>query len=301
MRSLNRCIAVVITGLFLSGIFSGLAQASSGSCSFDSCSKGPSTQVSAGITQGGYQVGFVHADGSIQTVQAAGAPGDVYQWAWTRACATSNFGFVQQCFSNLAPCPIRGDLQYWIYYRDLSLTPPDGWHRLVATYCLGPQPASNLGGIQAQVQREFRNLPLPRGTIRLQPPTTAVVNIPVIAYTDTPPTKTFTVSALGATVTLTARPQSWTWHWGTGTADTTTSGPGAPYPTCQAASATCATYTYHAPGSYGPVSVSVAWEATYKVGGYTQTFTIANPVVITATGPAVTVADAAPVLVYGGN
>lgn len=295
-----KLLACLVAGCSIA-LPAGLARAASGSCIFDSCSKGAPTRVSAsGTERGSYVIEFVHANGALQQVEAPGAsPTDIYAWTWTPACETNNWGFVQQCVSVLGTCPIRGDSKYWIYYRNLSLTPPDGWHRLINTYCLGPQPASNLGGIQAQVQREFRNLPLPVGTIRLQPPTTAVVNLPVIAYIDTPTTKTFSVTALGATVTLTARPRSWTWHWGN--AETVTTGPGAPYPTCQGPSPTCAAYTYHAPGNYGPITVSISWGATYRVNGYSQTFTVTNPVVVTAIGPPLTVADAPPVLVYGNG
>jgi hypothetical protein len=248
-------------------------------------------------------VAFYHSNGSTQWLTAAGGKTDRFVWTWQPACPTNSPGstFVSLCSGLTNNCPIRGDLRYWISYTDLSLVPPDGWHRLPGYYCLGPNPTVNLGGIEAQVQREFRVLPLPRGTITVQPPGPAVVNIPVLAFADTPATKVFNLDVLGASVTLTATPESWTWHWGLGTTPTLTDGPGAPYPTCQGASASCAAYVYHQPGNYGTLTLTVAWTATYTIAGVNQTFDITTPVPVTTAGKDLTVDTAPAQLVYPGS
>lgn len=294
---MRRALAVLLL-LAVTGPWGLSASAAGPGCSFDSCSKGQPTQVAgSGTDRGSYLIEFYHADGSAQAFTALEAhQGDSYQWMWTPACQINNKLAVQQCLLSLQACPVPGDVRYWVYYTDLSLNPPDSWHRLPSSYCLGPQPTISLAAIQADVQRQFRNLPLPRGSVHVQPPDRAVVNIPVIAYTDTPASKTFTVTALGASVTLTAHPTAWAWQWGAGLTSST-SGPGLPYPSCDGPAPDCAAYTFHAPGTFGPVSVTVSWVATYTVAGFTQTFSINDPVLVTTSGPALAVAQAPPVLV----
>lgn len=299
----TRALTILVLTIALE-LVSGTA-AASGGCVGDAC-LGPtatSTSVDATASSGGYRVEFYHANGTGQWLTAIGASGDRYLWSWQPACPTNSPGssYTYICTGLNNDCPVQGDVRYWISYSDLSLVPPDGWHRLPGYYCLGPNPTVDLGGIQAQVQREFRVLPLPPAEITVQPPGSAVVNIPVIAYTDTPRSKVFQITVLGANVTLTAAPQSWTWNWGVGTTPTITDGPGAAYPTCQAASSTCAAYTFHEPGTYGPLTVTVYWTASYTISGVTQTFDISTPVPVTSTGRDLAVDTAPPQLVYTGG
>ncbi|HVA60245.1 MAG TPA: hypothetical protein VNG13_06880 [Mycobacteriales bacterium] len=215
-----------------------------------------------------------------------------YNWMWIPTCALSAPTNLQlSCAHTGNGCPDPRDHLYWVYYTDTSLVPPDGWHRVPTTYCLGPTSTVPVAVLQADVQRQFRNLPLPRGTISVEPPRAGVVNLPVLAFTNTPSTRIFHVTALGAAVTLTATPQRWVWRWGAG-APVTTNGPGAPYPTCQQATSSCAAFTYTEPGSYGPISVTVSWTATYTVAGVAQIFSITTPVDVGVVGPVVRVDDA---------
>jgi hypothetical protein len=221
---------------------------------------------------------------------------------WAPACPENvpGSGFVYSCPAATNSCPKPGDLRYWVAYRDLTVRPADSWHRLAGDYCLSHNPTLDLGAVEANVERQFRDLPLPHGTITVEPKNYGVVNIPVIAFTDTPQQRVFSLTALGSSVTLTATPQTWSWHWGNGIPDSTTTGPSAGYPTCQAATSSCAAYTYTNTGSYGPVSVTVSWTATYTIAGVPQTFTIADPVAITSTGRVIRIVEAPAQLVYGG-
>jgi hypothetical protein len=250
---------------------------------FDTCTKSPPTQITASATALGYQVAFYHADGTGELVSAdvgGAAQQDHFDWAWAIACPaadTNNPGSI--CADLSAGCPIPGDIRMWVYYRDTDLVPPDSWHRLPNFICFGPaSPTTPMAAIQADVQRQFRHLRLPQSTITLQPARLGVVNLPVIAYANTPRSATFTVTALGTSATLVATPRTWTWHWGNDQATSTTHGPGAGYPTCRGATDTCAAHTYSIPGTFGPIWVSVDWTATYTIAGNAGTFTINDPV-----------------------
>jgi hypothetical protein len=108
------------------------------------------------------------------------------------------------------------------------------------------------------VFRYFRTLPLPHLTTHQQPPGNALVNLPVIFYTDSPTTQTFTLDIRGFQVVITATATRFTWHTGDG-ADVTSTDPGAPYPH------QTVTHDYHA-GSY-TASLTTTWSATFTVDG----------------------------------
>jgi hypothetical protein len=109
-----------------------------------------------------------------------------------------------------------------------------------------------------EVFRYFQTLPLPELTTRQQPPGEALVGLPVIFFTDSPTTQTFTVGIRGFTVVIAATATTYTWDTGDGTV-LTTADPGAPYP------AQTITHDY-ASGTY-TASLTTTWGATYSVDG----------------------------------
>jgi hypothetical protein len=109
-----------------------------------------------------------------------------------------------------------------------------------------------------EVFRYFESMPLPQLTTRQQPPGEALVGLPVIFFTDSPTTQTFTVDIRGFDVLITARAVSYTWRTGDGTTLTTTY-PGTPYPD------QTITHEYSS-GTY-TASLTTTWGATYSVDG----------------------------------
>lgn len=109
-----------------------------------------------------------------------------------------------------------------------------------------------------EVFRYFQTLPLPQLTTRQQPPGEALVGLPVIFFTDSPTTQTFTVDIRGFAVTITARATSFTWTTGDG-ATLTTADPGAPYPH------QTVTHDYAA-GTY-TAGLTTTWGGTFTVDG----------------------------------
>lgn len=106
--------------------------------------------------------------------------------------------------------------------------------------------------------RYFQTLPLPQLTTRQQPPGNGLVGLPVIFYTDSPTTQTFTVNIRGFTVEIVAGATNFTWHTGDGT-DVTSTDPGAPYPN------QTVTHEYRS-GTY-TAYLTTTWGATFRVNG----------------------------------
>jgi hypothetical protein len=109
-----------------------------------------------------------------------------------------------------------------------------------------------------EVYRYFRTLPLPQLATRQQPPGNALVNLPVIFFTDSPTAQTFTVDIRGFSVVIVAGASQFTWHTGDGT-DLVTDSPGAPYPD------QTVTHAYRS-GTY-TAFLTTTWSATYSVNG----------------------------------
>jgi hypothetical protein len=127
-----------------------------------------------------------------------------------------------------------------------------------------------------EVFRYFRTLPLPQLTTQQQPPGNALVGLPVIFFTDSPTTQTFTVDIRGFAVVITAHAAGFTWHTGDG-ATVTSTDPGAPYPD------QTVTHDY-ASGTY-TAYVTTTWAATYSVDGGAQADV---PGTTTTDGPPIT-------------
>jgi hypothetical protein len=141
----------------------------------------------------------------------------------------------------------------------------------------------------AEVSNYFQRLPLPELTTQHQPPGDGLSGLPVIFYTDSPTTQTFTVDIRGFEVVITAGATAFTWHTGDPSRPSiTTEHPGAPYPDHTI------THDYRS-GTY-TASLTVTWGATFTVDGGAP----ANvPGTTTTTGPPDTfdVLQARPVLV----
>jgi hypothetical protein len=125
-------------------------------------------------------------------------------------------------------------------------------HACVDITDLNPPPSPD------EVFRYFQTLPLPQLTTRQQPPGQALVGLPVIFFTDSPTTQTFTVDIRGFTVDIAATATSYTWDTGDGAVLTTTD-PGAPYPD------QTITHDYSS-GTY-TASLTTTWGATFSVDG----------------------------------
>ena len=141
----------------------------------------------------------------------------------------------------------------------------------------------------AEVFSYFERLPLPTLTTQHQPPGDGLSGLPVIFYTDSPTTQTFTVDIRGFTVVIEAGATAYTWHTGDPRTPTvTTTDPGRPYPN------QTVEHPYRS-GSY-TAFLTVTWGATFSIDGSAPT---AVPGSTTTTGPAVTfdVLQARPVLV----
>ena len=123
-------------------------------------------------------------------------------------------------------------------------------------------------------------------TTQHQPPGNGLVGLPVIFYSDSPLTQTFTLDIRGFTVDIVAGATSFTWHTGDG-ADVTSTDPGAPYPD------QTVTHEYRS-GTY-TASLTTTWGATFSVNGGAS---VAVPGTTTTDGPPVTftVLQARPVL-----
>ncbi|MCW2677947.1 MAG: uncharacterized protein JWR70_2987, partial [Modestobacter sp.] len=95
-------------------------------------------------------------------------------------------------------------------------------------------------------------------TTQQQPPGNALVGLPVIFFTDSPTTQTFTVDIRGFAVVINAGATRFTWHTGDGSTLTTTD-PGSPYPH------QTVTHDYSS-GTY-TAYLTTTWGATYSVDG----------------------------------
>ncbi|RBY80547.1 hypothetical protein DQ238_08140 [Geodermatophilus sp. TF02-6] len=132
----------------------------------------------------------------------------------------------------------------------------------------------------------FQRLPLPRLETRHQPPGNGLSGLPVIFYTDSPATQTFTVDIRGFTVVIAARAEQYTWHTGDGPPLVTTD-PGRPYPD--------QTVEHEYESGTHTASLTVTWGATFTVDGSAPADV---PGTTTTDGPPITfdVLEARPVL-----
>jgi hypothetical protein len=134
----------------------------------------------------------------------------------------------------------------------------------------------------------FQRLPLPRLTAEHAPPGDGLSGLPVVFWTDSPDTQTFTVDIRGFTVVIVARAEQYTWRTGDPAAPTLTSTePGGAYPDH-------AVEHLYWSGTY-TAGLTVTWGATFTVDGSAPADV---PGTTTTDGPPVTfdVVEAAAVL-----
>ncbi|HJX43481.1 MAG TPA: hypothetical protein VJ352_07365 [Geodermatophilus sp.] len=106
----------------------------------------------------------------------------------------------------------------------------------------------------------FQRLPLPRLTTQHAPPGDGLSGLPVVFWTDSPATQTFTVDIRGFAVVIVAEIQQYTWRTGDPATPTlTTTEPGSAYP------GHAAEHLYRS-GTY-TAGLTVTWGATYTVDG----------------------------------
>jgi hypothetical protein len=129
-----------------------------------------------------------------------------------------------------------------------------------------------------EVFRYFQTLPLPQLTTQQQPPGNALVGLPVIFFTDSPTTQTFTVDIRGFAVVINATAKQFDWHTGDGST-VTSADPGSPYPN------QTVTHDYKS-GTY-TAYVTTTWGATFSVDGGAS---VDVPGTTTTDGPPVTFA-----------
>jgi hypothetical protein len=240
-------------------------------------------------------------------VQARGQAGDwgeapermswrMYQERMIPACSGNAFpGGDTLCAAALS-CPDDDQVRWWIEHRytshtrqpdgsALSVTDP-GWTRLPGSYCLGPDDPGvpTIGQVIAQVQRGFRNLPLPKSGIQVDPAPSTLVNLRTAFFAGGDGDATFTPTILGTTVNIRAKATSWTWNWGDGSAPETFSTAGVP-------KRPVVGHTYTAPGQYS-ATVTVTWTGQFSIAGSTETFDIRQPVTVTSPPVAVQVREA---------
>lgn len=240
-------------------------------CKGDTCDGGG---VSAGVTTYGVTITAYDGGGAAYQYSPTGGavPKAKYVWTLIPACPQNKPGGNDYlCRGATVGCPIAGDLQWRIYYRNLDPALSDPWH-LTATQCLARTPLLDIAAIKVAVDKIFhQELPLPGGTLKVQPPDGALVNLPTIFYTTTIEPLHFAVKAFGVAVNVTATPSEYIWHFGDG-ATATTASPGHPHPNEDV------THTYAEPTSGLSPYVTVVWSGTYTVSGYNEVFEVSGTV-----------------------
>ncbi len=128
-----------------------------------------------------------------------------------------------------------------------------------------PGQAADLESLPALVLRAFQAIPLPEATLSIQPPGgKTLVGLETILSTQAAPF-TRRVTLLGQQIELRIRAQRFTWTHGDATTQST-DWPGKPWNEHEPDIDGYLTHTYEHTGVVRP-SVTVTWEADYRVGG----------------------------------
>lgn len=191
-------------------------------------------------------------------------------------CDGSARGSDTLCLSATATCPAPEQIRYWIWRRvtRVVVAPPSEqvgpWVQAQGTFCLGPDDPSlsAIGRLIAQVDTEFRRLPLPEFTVRTDPAPQTLVNVPTAFSAGSGEPVTFTPTVLGARLTITARPVRWEWTFGDG-ATLITDRPGIPRRPDVA-------HLYRRSGLWTS-SVRVMWTGTFTFEGSPEVRRISSP------------------------
>lgn len=114
--------------------------------------------------------------------------------------------------------------------------------------------------LPAVTEADLRRLPLPAGTIDLQPRTgRALLHVPLVLRTGTDVVVRET-TVLGYPVTVRATPTTWTWDLGDGSTLGPTTDPGNPYPRATL------THAYDTPGEHS-ITLTTTYTGEYSIAG----------------------------------
>jgi hypothetical protein len=164
------------------------------------------------------------------------------------------------CSRALSMCwrtAIPDDVMFWRF--EAPGGPPRGRWVQVGSVCLRPTQAPS-GAVPAFTVRELQRLPLPAGTVHVQPPGgRTLVNVPTNVFVSAGPV-TLATRLLGLAVRVRATPVSYRWTFGDG-AVLETSDPGHPYP------AMTTTHTYLAAAARVGVRLQTTYSGEYSVAG----------------------------------
>jgi len=230
-----------------------------------------------GLDNGASTIGL---DGEIAgSLAGSGVAIADYRWRLRSLCVISDEVDGDCSPSDFRPCPEVPDrvIRFYVLERQPlvrgdgtaadGITPPPGaqpgdpagpWDEqrqgCIDITALNPPPSP------AEVFSYFERLPLPTLTTQHQPPGNGLSGLPVIFYTDSPTTQTFTVDIRGFTVVINAAAEQFTWHTGDpSTPVVTSTEPGRAYPD----------QTIEHPYRSGTYTayLTVTWGATFTVNG----------------------------------
>ncbi|MGY1884199.1 hypothetical protein ACI799_02690 [Blastococcus sp. SYSU DS0753] len=256
-------------------------------CGYDRC---PETHLGGGAVGLGY-------DGAGVTQLAARTPDEAvdYVWRLRHLCALADEREGACSSMDFRQCPQEpGRVIQYLVVQQRPVVRPDGTAVIDVVEGLAPgTPVGTWSDVRqgciditplnpppspAEVFSYFERLPLPHLTTQHQPPGDGLTGLPVIFYTDSPTTQTFTVDIRGFTVVIEATAEQFTWHTGDpSTGQITTTDPGAPYPDHTIE------HSYR-PGTY-TAHLTVTWGATFTVDGSAEADV---PGTTTTDGPPVT-------------
>ncbi len=232
----------------------------------------PATDLNDGaasVTYSGAAVGQLAASNPAEAVD--------YVWRLRRLCEAADERTGACSTSDFRACPSEpGRVVEYLIVQQRPVVRGDG--SAVVDVPAGAQPGELLGrwdDVRAgciditplnpppspgEVFSYFQRLPLPALTTQHQPPGNGLTGLPVIFYTDSPTTQTFTVDIRGFSVVIEAAATQYTWHTGDPRRPAITStDPGRPYPNQTVEHGyRSGTYTAH---------LTVTWGATFSVNG----------------------------------
>lgn len=265
---MNRIAAWIVSSCLTVGALICTVE-SAAACDFKRC---PETGFDPGAVTtelSGANVGSV--------VGASGAQIVDYAWRLMRPCALVEEGGGVCNALDFQDCPAEpGQVVRYLTVQQRPIVRPDGTAVVPVPPGFGPgEPigawntnrtaciditALNPPPTPEEVFAYFQRLPLPQLTAEHAPPGDGLSGLPVVFWTDSPATQTFTVDIRGFAVVIVAEIEQYTWRTGDPATPTlTTTEPGSAYP------GHAAEHLYRS-GTY-TAGLTVTWGATYTVDG----------------------------------
>ncbi len=262
--ALLRCL---VTGLFALGLV--VSAGSAAACLYEEC-------PTAGLSDGDATLGF--SGSAVAGLVAEGTGAADYAWRLRTPCMLADERAGACSPLDFQDCPEEeGRVIAYYVVQQRPVVRADGT-AVTGSVPAGAQPGDELGGWASvregciditplnpppspgEVFSYFQRLPLPALTTQHQPPGNGLSGLPVIFYTDSPTTQTFTVDIRGFSVVIEAAATQYTWHTGDPRRPAITStDPGRPYPN------QTVEHTYRS-GTY-TAHLTVTWGATFSVNG----------------------------------